>query len=317
VTLDDALKVMVAPSMRRPVWRGGIIQIMTTRACDLACTHCTQGSNLAGKPVVMTPEEFEQAVDSLAGYFGVIGVFGGNPAISPHFEEYCRILRAKVPFEQRGLWCNHPRGKGAICRITFNPAHSNINCHQVQDAYDEFARDWPECVPFIKGMDRDSVHSAPFVAMKDVVEDEKRRWQMIARCDINRFWSAIVGVVPGRGLRAYFCEIAYAQAALHGNDPEWPDTGLPADPGWWKKPMQDFRAQVSQHCQSCGIPLRREGLLANGSDREETSATHEAIIRLKSRDRQVDVIGIGNVVLNSNRPATQYLPGVTPGYSGQ
>src|SRR5690606_32211808 len=139
-----------------------------TRACDLSCHHCTQGSNLAGKPVVMTPDEFETAVKSLGfgvpgqqPYFGVVGVFGGNPALSPHFEAYCEILRAHVPFAQRGLWCNHPRGQGAAMRITFNPKVSNLNCHLSSEAHAEFSRDWPESIPYLKGMDQDSIHGAP------------------------------------------------------------------------------------------------------------------------------------------------------------
>jgi len=33
--------------------------------------------------------------------------------------------------------------------------------------------------------------------MQDVIADEAERWDLIARCDINRHWSALVGVVPG------------------------------------------------------------------------------------------------------------------------
>lgn len=309
---------MVPPSQKRPTWLGGIIQIHVTRACDLSCTHCTQGSNLAGKPVVMTPEQFEQAVLSLHGYKGVIGVFGGNPAISPHFEAYCEILRGLVPFDQRGLWCNHPRGKGKVCRITFNPAHSNLNCHMSQEARDEFARDWPECERFLKGMDRDSVHGAPFVAIKDVEPSESKRWAMISDCDINRFWSALIGVVPGRGLRAYFCEIAYAQASLHADNPDWdgtgqpmPDTGLAVERGWWKKPMTAYAEQVKLHCQACGIPLRRPGKLALTGEHEEFSRTHEYIARPKGK-RPVQLIEIGGLTARPERPATEYLPGTTP-----
>lgn len=310
---------MKAPGDHRPTWRGGIIQVMVTRACDLACHHCTQASNLAGKPVVMTPEEYDAALASLKGYPGVVGMFGGNPAMHPRFEELCRILKSHFPWEQRGIWCNHPRGKAAVMRGTFNPAHSNLNCHMSTEAYDQFARDWPESIPHLKGMDRDSVHGPPFVAMKDVEPDESKRWEMIAACDVNQFWSALVGVVPGRGLRAYFCEIAYTQAAMHAtadDAADWPDTGLPAEPGWWRKPMAEFDAQVRLHCHSCGIPLRREGQLALGGEHEEYSATHAAIMRPKVKDRPVELVSLGGMIERPGRPATQYLPGTTPGYRG-
>lgn len=323
MTESEALPRMVAPARRRPVWLGGILQIMVTRACDLACHHCTQGSNLAGRPVVMTPDEFEAAVKSLGfgvpgqePYFGVVGVFGGNPALSPHFDAYCEILRGLVPFRQRGLWCNHPRGKGAVARITFNPAHSNLNVHLSSDAADEFRRDWPESGPYLKGEAEDSVHGPPFVAMRDVEPDEGRRWAMVADCDINKYWSALIGVVPGRGLRAYFCEIAYAQAALHAgaaDADDWPDTGMEVVPGWWKRPMENFASQVRQHCHACGIPLRRPGQLAIGGDREEFSEAHRHIARPKVKSRPVSLVeSIGMVGARSDRPATEYLPGTTP-----
>lgn len=290
---QQALAQMVSPGMpRHGIWRNGVMQIMVGRGCDLSCYGCTQGSNLAGKPVMMTPDEFETAVVSLEGYFGVYGVFGGNPAISQHFEAFCEILRKHVPFEQRGLWCNHPRGKGAICRETFNPSVSNLNVHQSQAAYDEFAQDWPESKPYLKGLDSDSRHAPPFVAMSDVIPDESQRWELIAGCDINRSWSAMICTVPGRGLRAYFCEIAGAQAMLH---PEWPDTGLEVTPGWWKQPMQAFAAQVRQHCHACGIPLRRFGQLANGGQYEEVSQLHADIYQPKVRGRVVKLVSVENV----------------------
>jgi hypothetical protein len=147
------------------------------------------------------------------------------------------------------------------------------------------------------------------------VPDEAERWRMIADCDVNKFWSALVGVVPGRGLRAYFCEIAYTQAAMHAtadDADQWPDTGLPAEPGWWRRPMADFEAQVRQHCHACGIPLRRKGQLAIGGEREEFSATHAAIARPKVKTRTVDLVETIGVVSRPDRPATEYLPGTTP-----
>lgn len=316
---------MVAPGQKRPgIWRGGIIQIHVTRACDLACFGCTQGSQLGGKPVVMTPEQFEAAVASLEGYWGVTGVFGGNPALSPHFEEYCRILKAHVPYERRGLWCNNLRGKGAVARTTFNPAHSNINVHLDAAAYQEFARDWPEALESRRehttnGLVRDAVHSTPWVAMRDVVPDEQERWRLIGGCDINRHWSAMIGVFRGE-LRGWFCEVAGAQSMLHQDNPDWcgtgepmPDTGVPVVPGWWRRPMADFAAQVETHCHACGIPLRRPGQLAVGGEAEEFSETHRFIARPKAKGRPVAFVGLDALTM-TERPATEYLPNVTPGY---
>jgi len=310
---------MVPPGQRRPgIWRGGVLQIVVTRSCDLACHHCTQGSNLAGRPALMTVEQFDEACASLDGYFGVVGMFGGNPATHPRFDELCRIMRARFPYEQRGLWCNNLRGKGAHARITFDPAHSNLNCHLDPDAHDEFRRDWPESAPYLKGLDQDSIHSSPWVAMRDLIADESERRRLIGECDVNRWWSAAVGVFRGK-LRAYFCEVAYSQAALHADNPDWcgtgesiPDTGLEVVPGWWRRPMADFALQVETHCHACGIPMRRPGQLAVGGKREEFSETHRWIARPKAKERPVQVIESIGAAERPDRPATEYLPGTTP-----
>lgn len=317
-------KTMIAPGQKRPsIWRNGIIQIQVTRACDLSCVHCSQGSNLSGKPVMMSLEHFEQACDSLAGYWGVVGMFGGNPAIHPKFGELCRIMRAKIPYLQRGLWCNNLMGKGEHARITFNPRHSNLNVHLSSDAYAEFSETWPESIPLLKGLTVDSVHSSPWVSMKDLGIPEEERWEKIGACDINRYWSALIGVVPGHGLRAFFCEVAYAQAALHADNPDWdetglpmPDTGLEVTPGWWRKPLEAFRQQIETHCHHCGVPMRREGRLAINGDREEFSQTHRHIARPKQRGRPVAFVETIGRIDRPERPATQYLKGVTPGYTG-
>lgn len=286
---EAALRRMVPPSQKRPtVWRGGVLQIHVTRACDMACFGCTQGSNLGGKPVMITVEDFEKACQSLEGYWGIVGMFGGNPAIHPKFEELCEIFTKYFPFEQRGLWSNNPLGKGKIMARTFNPAVSNLNVHLSQAAYDEFKRDWPASNPV--GLEEDSRHSPPFVALKDVITDERKRWEMISNCDINKFWSAMVCSIPSKGLRGFFCEIAGAQAMLHANDPNWPDTGIPAEPGWWRRPMQDFADQVRVHCHSCGVPLRRYGQLAMTGEYEEVSDTHKDIYQPKDRNREVHLV---------------------------
>jgi len=269
---------MKAPGDTRPTWRNGIIQIHITRACDLSCIGCTQGSNLAGKPVMMTEEQFETAVATLSDYYGVVGIFGGNPCIHPKFPEICTILQRAIPRENRGLWSNNLLGHGTLCRDIFNPECSNLNVHCNTAAYMEMLHDWPECHP--KGL-RDSRHSPPFVAIDDMTDlDPKQKWDLISNCDINQYWSAMIGVFRGE-LRAWFCELAGAQSMLHENEKYYPDTGVKVEPGWWKQDINYFKDQVLKHCFDCGIPLRGYGDLAVTGTNEYVSKTHESIYKLK------------------------------------
>lgn len=318
---QEALSKMVAPRDKRRCWRNGILQIMITRACDLSCNHCSSGSNFGGKPMVMTLDQFELACDSLSTYWGVRATFGGNPAIHPKFEEICEITRAKIPFEQSGLWCNNPLGKGRFMRRTYRPDISNLNVHGSREAFEAFVREWPESTPYLKGLDPswpeaqaitnpgerarkvgDSRHSPPYAAMCDLGYTEDEIWEKISSCPVNQDWSALIGVVRGKVV-GYVCEIMAHQAMLHESNPNWRGTGKPMpDTGidiaeavkngiaWWDQGMDAFAHQVREHCFACGIPLNGYGTLAVGGNNEQYTKTHEFIMKPKRRDRLVQLV---------------------------
>jgi hypothetical protein len=254
---------------------------------------------------MITPEQFSIACDSLAGYFGVIGMFGGNPCIHPKFDELCAIMREKIPFEQRGLWSNNLNGHGKTCRETFNPKHSNLNVHMVPEAAFEMQRDWPEAAREVKGFE-DSRHTPVYVAMQDVDMTDEERWRLIGECDVNQYWSAMIGVFRGE-LRAWFCEIAGAQSMLHQNDPNYPDTGLSVVPGWWDKPMSAFESQVRWHCMACGFPLRGHGALAVNGDKEQCSKTHADVYKPKQKGREVELVSLRSQLGDPLKRGTDYL----------
>lgn len=366
MTEKECLDRMVAPGTpREGKFRRGVIQIHVTRACDKACFNCTQLSNLRGPYSFMSVDQFRQACRSLRGYFGVVGVFGGNPATHPVFIQLCEVMREEVPFEQRGLWYNNPMtlAKAEAMAATFNPRVSNLNVHLDHEAYDLFKSGWPHSMPC--GLDKDSRHSPPWVAMRDVVKidcqtcdglgtvdetlgghskassaakcpdcdgrgqvaDESRIYELVSNCDINQHWSAMICQFRGE-LRAFFCEIAGAQAMIHQHDEchhcvgrrpgspdahkmqhpcracrgtgfSYPDTGLDltqwlnegGDTEWWQLPMEFFKGQVNFHCFRCGVPLRGHGELAQASQGvEQVSAEHAAIYKPKRMGREVQIV---------------------------
>jgi hypothetical protein len=266
----------------------------------------------------MTPDQFRDACLSLKGYKSVIGCFGGCPTVSKYFDDYCQIMQELVPFEQRGLWCNNLMGKGAICRKTFNPSVSNLNCHMDKAAYDEFKRDWPESNPF--GLESDSRHAPPFVSMRDLNIPESKRWELISQCPINIHWSSLIGVFRGQ-VRAWFCEIAGSQSILHQHEEDYPDTGLPIEAPylyeydgkelpWWQLPMTAFREQVQKHCHSCGIPLKGYGELALAVDgKEQVSKEHEAVYKPKRAGRRVELITVPEQLHSKGLLVTDYIGG--------
>lgn len=299
---------MKAPGdYRKGIWRGRVLQVKTTNACSLDCRCCTAAVGLAKKHKrvwFMPPDAFRTALRSLKGFPGVIGMFGGLPTLHPAFEEMCAIFREEVPDkDQRGLWANDLMGKGAICRETFSPRHSNLNVHRDREAYDEIRRDWPEAKVLADGVNKPSMHGSWWVAMKDVIPDEAERWKLIGSCFVNQTWSAEITYLPGKGLRAFFCEWAATMAEfadLNGHD----DLGLPVEPGWWKQPMSYFDAQVRHYCHSCGAPMNPRKVEDLGDEPEEYTQTHAAVFTIKGRPARLVT---SREEVETHDPATKYL----------
>lgn len=332
MTPQDALKKMIPPSQKRPGKpMGGVIQIHVTRACNLACFNCTQGSQLRGPYYFMPTDLFEKAVLSLRDYFGIVGLFGGNPALHPEFETLCEIMRAHIPKQRLGLWCNDPMNasKGAAMRQTFNPAVSNLNVHLQQDAFDRFREYWPEARAF--GLTEDSRHSPVHGSMLNIQDmTDAERWEKISRCPINQDWSAGIGLFRGE-LRAWFCEIAMGQSILNEHNVDYPDTGLdptiphhvlierpgspPAHRGpfqWWQLPMEAFAHQAKQHCLNCLVPLEGYGSRAQAPEGEGVEVTTEAYREVffpKRKDRSVQFVELQGELQSKGLRFTKYIQG--------
>lgn len=305
-TCEEALSHMLSPGERRThKAHGGIIQVLVTRACDKQCYACTQGSQLRGPPRFISLESFEEACISLKPYYGVVGVFGGNPCLHPKFPELCEIFAKYIPKHRRGIWTNALHGHGALCRDTFNAGVSNVNVHLDHKAAKEFHRDWPGV--HTHGVKDESRHSPPFIAMRDIMSPEEY-WPLVPQCDIHRFWSSILCEFRGV-LKAYFCEIAGAQAVLHQDDPNYPDLGIEPIPGWWNRPITDFAEQVEYHCSRCSIPLRVYGELSQGPGTELTSESHASIFLPRESPRRVKIVKSLKEITSKDLKVTQYLQG--------
>lgn len=300
-------KSMKGPAEQR--WdghhRGVVIQIKWTNACSLDCQNCTAAVGLAKKHKrvwFMRPDQFRTALQSIKGFQGIIGAFGGLPTLHPQFEEMCAIFREEVPDkDQRGLWANDLMGHGALCRETFSARHSNLNVHRSQEAYDEFRRDWPEANPF--GRKQPSMHGSWWVAMSDLIPDEAERWDLIGKCFVNQTWSAEITVVRGV-LRAFFCEFAATRAEfadLYGE----PDLGLPVVPGWWNHTIEHYETQVRHYCHSCGAPMNPRKVEDLSKEPEDFTATHAPVfLTIKGRpSRQIT----DRSEIETAHPATHYI----------
>lgn len=309
--LGDIPTTMKAPGdFREGIWRGRVLQIKVTNVCDLDCKNCSVAVGIARKlkrKIVMSPDQFRTACRSLKGFSGVIGMFGGNPCIHPEFEKLCEIFREEIPNQdQRGLWSNRLFGHGKVCRETFSPIHSNLNVHQVQEAYDEIKRDWPEARVLHSGLENPSHHGPIFGSMTELGMSEDEMWDKIGSCYVNQTWSAEITVVADQ-LLGYFCEIAATMAELE-NDPR---QGTPIVPGWFSRPMSSFRDQVHAYCTKCLVSMNPRKIDAAGDGAEEYTALWKPVLAtIKGRPmKQISDVK----EIEDGEPATMYLPkGVMP-----
>lgn len=240
-----------------------VIQIDVTNRCEHRCSNCTRMLAHHPRRYDMTPEQFERAVKSLLGFPGIVGVFGGNPTLNPHFPELCAILRRYVGDKgRRGLWSNRLNGHGPTVRETFG--YFNLNVHQDATAADEIRRELPG-VP-VYG-EEPCWHKPSLVALRDVLPAEQ--WaDVIDMCPIQTRWSAIISPTVNGSIGAYCCEIMSAWDWVYGTD-----TSVAVEDGWWRRPLRDYTDRISYWCPQCGLcldlPARRDG-----ERKDDVSATH-------------------------------------------
>jgi hypothetical protein len=220
-----------------------IQQIDITNACHSRCSNCTRLIGHHGKDKIffMSVECFKKAVDSFEGFNEIVGIIGGDPVLHPDFVEMCEYLYLKRPNpKHRGLWSSMPAKyyeHFAVIQRVF-PKWQFLNDRGI-----ESGRPWVKSTP--------SIHTPMMVAVKDVVKDEAKMWELIDNCWVQKEWSS---TITPKG--AFVCEVMGAWDNLLDGP-----GGLPVEPGWWKIQPSDprFQEQVKRYCPGCGgcLPANR------------------------------------------------------------
>ena len=210
----------------RGIHENTVIQIDITNACHLGCANCTRFVGHHRKPYFMDDKTFIQAIGSLDGYPGRIGIMGGEPALHPRFTVLLAKFREMVPDkDKREMWTSGWQW-----------------AEYKEDILDTFHK---ERVAF-------NDHSQPsgrpqplLVAIDEVVKDDDLRRTLIDNCPFQARWSA--SITP-KG--AFFCEIAAAQDWLLDGP-----GGYPLVKDWWRKEPDAFQDQVETYCGKCSGAL--------------------------------------------------------------
>lgn len=222
----------------RPLYDATVIQIDITSVCNLSCANCTRMVGHTRPGYFMSLDCFKEAVASLDGFKGRIGIMGGDPALHPKFRELLRVFREMVPDRRkREFWT------------------SGWKWYEYAD--DIHATFDEDLIAYNDHTQRDGRHQPLLVAVGEVVEDEELRAELIRNCPFQLHWSSSI-----RNNGAFFCEIAGALSDLMGEE------GWPVEPGWWNKTPEKFQDQVEKFCHRCGgcLPLEAHSDGRGGRD---------------------------------------------------
>lgn len=295
------------------------IQIEVTNACIHHCSNCTRLCGHHQKPFFMEYETFCKAVDSVLDHPGLIGVMGGEPTLHPRFADMCQYLYEKLPKEHLAApdaftlptdsfievrrrqeldgyiiypYEDGPRPviMGAGLWTTITPAYRK-NFEIIQDVF-RFQN--------LNDHTNASYHQPVLISRKDMGIDDETWLKLREKCWVNHQWSS--SVTP-KG--CFFCEVAAALDMLYDGP-----GGLPIEPGWWKRDIEDFKDQF-RWCELCGIPLKtfgrdaREGIV-------DVSAKNVELLKEKKTARyipeQLNVVKIenGEITEDSKKAASAY-----------
>ncbi len=214
-----------------PLFEKKVIHLEVTNACNMKCANCTRFIGHYKKTFFITLDEVRQAIVSLKGFKGNIGLMGGEPTIHPQFAEICKIYQEMIPdIRRRQLWTNGCNWKKyeAVIYETFDPDLIIYNDHKNPD---------------------EGIHQPLLIAADDIIDDKELMWKLIDECWIQKRWAA--SMTPKGG---FFCEVAAAQDNLF-NGPG----GYSLEKGWWNKTPEQFKDQIRRYCLNCSaaIPMHR------------------------------------------------------------
>ena len=203
-----------------------LIQIEITNACTHQCANCTRFVGHHRKPFFMSLEMINNAIDSLKGYKGGVGIMGGEPTLHPQFEEICKIVQKKIPIDKRGLWTSGYKWKEYKKLIL---------------------KTFGESVFYNDHTGVGQKHQPLLIAIDEVIDDKKFTKELIDKCWIQERWSA--SITP-KG--CFFCEVAAAMDMMYDGQ-----GGYSIQEGWWNKKPAEFQEQVNRYCFRCSgaLPL--------------------------------------------------------------
>lgn len=274
-----------------------IIQIDITNACTKKCSNCTRFCGNHRKPFMMDFDTFKRAVDSMAGFPGIVGIMGGEPTLHPQFEEFVQYFASK--FGKQGILEN------ARQPITNFNAHVvgnvfDIDCNNQRGLWSILGKRYYEHFELIQETfgyqvindhASPSDHAALLITRKELGIPDEEWIPMRDACWIQNRWSASI---HPKG--AFFCEVAAALDETFDGPGGWP-----IEPGWWKRKPEEFGEQL-KYCEMCSACLNVPTRNANEETDDVSPVMYEKLVQIRSPKIKQKLINVVPVAANSSAP---------------
>jgi len=254
-----------------------IIQIEITNACPKRCSNCTRFCGHHTEPFYMDFETFKQAVDSMKGFKGIVGIMGGEPTIHPEFDKFVRYFRDNFGYDDFSTACYEPTGDFVkhILANAYNVDYSNQRglWTSVTPKYYEHFELIQDTFGYqlVNDHSHPSMHETLMATRKELGIPDDEWIKLRDNCWIQNLWSA--SITP-KG--AFFCEVAAAMDATLGGPGGWK-----IEPGWWKRTPADFAEQL-KWCEMCSAALPMPKRNANEEVDDVSPAWREKLVQIES-----------------------------------
>jgi hypothetical protein len=254
-----------------------IIQIEITNGCPKRCSNCTRFCGHHKQPFFMDFETFKQAVDSMKGFKGIVGIMGGEPTIHPEFEKFVRYFRENFGYDDFSTACYEPSGDFVkhILANAYNVNYSNQRglWTSVSPKYYEHFELIQDTFGYqlVNDHSNPSMHATLMATRKELGIPDDEWVKLRDKCWIQNLWSA--SITP-KG--AFFCEVAAAMDATFNGPGGWK-----VEPGWWKRTPKDFADQL-HWCELCSAALPMPKRNANEEVDDVSPVWREKLVQIES-----------------------------------
>lgn len=212
----------------KPIADAWLNLVDVTYLCPDGCIYCSRHMRhlRPDQRFSMTADDVRKAIVLYPLEKGV-GIIGGEPTISPHFEDICRMIQE---FGSRARFHLFTAGGPRFEKLrplidaTFGTIYINRHTDQQKAV---------------------CKHQPSLVANGEAVFDSVYRAKLVWNCWVQLKWCP---TVTSKG--AFFCEIAAAWDHLIDGP-----GGYRLEPGWWQRTPAEFADQVARYCHLCGMPV--------------------------------------------------------------